>query len=226
MNTHAREMPLLLRHLHLSLLSSLAVAIRTPPVRRVGKPPIVPLSEHLYSYGVEKLNREVTLNGRPAVNWLCWEHIKGVPCACGGERAHLFQAHCGKDLSGQLGASAGCNLGDGCSKPHAASHEVLDALCRWHEERFGSPPSLGTMSLINSNRSEAELSRSAATAAGVATTHGIELSTCTATPGLIASRLLKHAQKSTHVQRLLEAPFLSEMLDGERSAACSRSAVP
>ena len=108
-----------------------AMQSAAPPVRRT-KPPIVPLSDHLYSYGVDKLRRQTTMNGIPAVKWLCWEHIKGVPCDCGGKRAHLFAGHCGKALSAELGAAAGCSKA-ACSMPHPEGG-VVDALVEWHAD--------------------------------------------------------------------------------------------
>jgi tRNA pseudouridine(38-40) synthase len=196
-----------------------------PPVRRT-KPPIVPLSDHLYSYGVDKLRRETTINSIPAVQWLCWEHIKGVPCDCDGKRAHLFAGYCGKSLSAELGAAAGCSK-PGCTSPHPEG-DVLASLAAWHSDVFGTPPITGTVSLVAPQSSASDAwSRSSATAAGLAAEHGIIPSVCTATPAMVASRLKRHAETSVHMRRLLEVDFLPAMLsqDSERRLLAQRGAT-
>ena len=170
----------------------------------------MPLSNHLYSVGSDKLRREVTINGVNAVDLICWPFVKGVDqyCECEGLRAHLFRGACGKYISGALGACAGCSRGDACND-HPEG-DVLAALVRWHADTIG-PPDIGVVSLVTPRgRSPGELSRSTATAAGLvaAAPYGTSAE-------LVASRLERHATTSVHVQMLLEAAFLPSMLEGD-----------
>ena len=206
-------------------LTAAAASFSAPPLRRTAsqKPPIVPLSEHLYSVGVEKLRREATINGVPAVDLICWPYVKGVDgrCECDGRLAHLFRGVCGKHISGELGAGVGCTRGEACKNVHPQL-DALAALVEWHEAVIG-PAELGTVSLVSPRHDQlpGELSRSAATAAGL----GVA-ATCTASPELVMSRLQKHAASSVHVQMLLETAFLPELLasDCDRRLLSGRGA--
>ena len=205
---------------------NLAMSLKlSPPVRRTASKPIVPLSEHLYSVGASKLRREATINGISAVDFICWPFVKGVlaQCDCGGQRAHLFQGYCGRAISGALGAGTGCNRGsDTCDKAHPVEENVLQELVDWHTKAIG-PATVGKVSLI-AQRSDGELSRSAATAAGVASgasdgdgTASVVLAAAKscASAEHVLSRLHRHTGTSTHLQQLLVAPFLQEMLSSE-----------
>ena len=184
-------------------LLSLALTVGPPPVRRIAN------SDHLYAYGTNKLRRETTINGVRAVDLICWPFVKGIStCDSGEPLAHLFAGACGNHLSGELGAGSGCKRGDNCKKQHPPN--VLESLLDWHAHAIG-PPILGTVPIVAPQSSNStELSRSAATAAGVATTPPPK---CTVPPAVVRERLERHAgEGSPHVQRLLDTDFLDEML--------------
>ena len=175
-----------------------------PPRRRT---PIVPLSDHLYSYGVDKLRRETTIGTVRAVDLLCWRHVRGDPCDCGSvRRAHLFAGACGKHISGELGACTGCKRGTACRKPHP--DHILSALTDWHAAAIG-PPVVGTVPIVavRAGRDGSELSRSALSALGLGGG-----SNCTVPAATVAERLRRHAESAPHVRRLLEQPFFGDML--------------
>ena len=74
-------------------------------------------TDHLYSYGADKLRREVAINGISAVDLICWSFLMGQPCACAGTKAHLdhLRGACGKYISGELGACSGCKKNESCT---------------------------------------------------------------------------------------------------------------
>jgi hypothetical protein len=171
------------------------------------------MSDHLYSVGTRKRMREVTISGAPAVDILCWPFIKGQPCNCDGMLAHIFPGGCGKAISGALGACEGCDRGAQCGKPHPDS--VLESLTAWHEETLG-PVELGTVSVVAAHLqsrggvADAPLmSRSTRTALGLSDEQPPR---CTVPPAAVLQRLQRHAEGKAHVQRLLDEPFVHEML--------------
>ena len=102
------------------LLSPHSVA---PPTRRVRARLPVGLREDSYSVGVHTGNLgrgQVALDGTPAVDLLCWEHLKRRPCTCDDALAHvnLFAGACAKHVSGALGTGNGCHRGADCPWPH------------------------------------------------------------------------------------------------------------
>ena len=199
-------------HFCCALLLGLVVG---PPQRRTVS------SDHLYSFGSQKLRREATIGGTRATDLLCWPHIKGQPCDCEGQRAHIFAGACGKFLSGALGACAGCARGDACSKPHPP--KAMASLLAWYTESIG-PPVLGTVPIVRqTNVLAASLSRSAQTAAGFGGPPRI----CTVPAAKVRERLCRHAESSTHVARLLEEPFVDELLahDTTRRLLAQRGSV-
>ena len=228
-------MPICVRLLLTQLLAASSLRAGVPPVRARTKPAIVPLSEHLYSFGADKLQREVTINGNRAVEFVCWDYLKGhAECDCEGLRAHIFQGCCSKFISGRLGTGAGCTLSAEECRHHHPKDDVLDALTEWYESSLGAA-SIGTVSLT---QQKGTLSRSVATASGAsdnagAGDHGAGAGDETAATSsivpaaLVESRLQKAAATSKHLQAFMEAPFLTEMLADEstRRLLASRGAV-
>lgn len=76
-STMAAEVRLLRLLLSTAAASAGAFSLTTPPpVRRTTKAPIVPLSNHLYSYGADKLQREIAINGVPAKDRAQTKHTR------------------------------------------------------------------------------------------------------------------------------------------------------
>ena len=209
---------------HASVVSSSISAASLPPPqerprRRSTELPLAILrSGHLYSTGVHKIVREVTINGVKAVDLLCWDHVKGRPCNCDGTRAHLFSGTCGTAIAAALGACDQCTRAD-CCKPHAS--DVLSELCSWYNEVYG-PSLLGVVPVTAPQHSE-ELSRSMETSMGAA---GLP-PRCTVPTHIVRERLERHSESTPAVGRLLSEPFFEDMLgrDAERRLLSQRGCV-
>ena len=111
-----------------SLLSPQSVA--PPPTRRVHARLPVGLREDSYSVGVHTGNLgrgQVALDGAPAVDLLCWEHLKRRPCTCDDALAHVADSPARAQLCfGALGTGNGRHRGADCPWPHPEN--VLEEL--------------------------------------------------------------------------------------------------
>lgn len=172
------------------------------------------LPSHLYSQGLSKLRQKLTIGGTPCVDLLCWEFVKGRPCECDGERAHLFAGACPKALAYALGAAPPCTAR--CTKTHPTA--PIETLAAWHREARGPSP-IGTVEEDKRGTSE---TRSSLSAAGFLSTRR-----CTVPPGVVAARLQRHAHRSTYLDRVLREPFVEELLaqDSSRRLLAQRGAI-
>ena len=109
---------------------------------------------------------EATLGGEVATGLVCWAHLAGRECDCGGRRAHICRGACAGTINAALGGGSRqvCkHQGDGCPRGwHATPEQVRRSLGEWWVATCCQPVVWGT---LDREKSAAHGDRSTATAA-------------------------------------------------------------
>ena len=82
----------------------------------------------------------LAVDGVLATSLVCWAHVAGRPCDCGGARAHVFAGACGGAVAAALGVEdrkRRCTRG-ACKRPHPDPGAVVGAVVAWRAGRGGA----------------------------------------------------------------------------------------
>lgn len=152
---------------------------------------------------------EATLCGEAATSLVCWPHLAGRECDCGGRRAHICRGACAGTINAALGgARQGCkHQGDRCPRGwHATPEHVRQCLSEWWVATRCQPAVWGT---LDREKSAAHGDRSAATAAeGRSAERRVTLPVA-----VQLDRLGRHAHESPYLARFLREPFLDALFE-------------
>ena len=82
----------------------------------------------------------LAVDGVLATSLVCWAHVAGRPCDCGGARAHVFAGACGGAVAAALGVEdrkRRCARG-ACKRPHPDPGAVVAAVLAWRAAAGGA----------------------------------------------------------------------------------------